>query len=128
MGVVGGAVSGLGDLGELGRAAVQGEAEAPLGHRDRRQLGTRADQLIEQRARNKRARDEFKIRLGVPTTVTLRIRPGEPEVIPVDIDLASAVAAAKNNRLDLRTQRQRLELNTALVIPVTRAISGSVVT
>lgn len=66
------------------------------------------NQLIAQRANNKRALDDFKIRLGLPTSVEMKIQPTEPDVIPVHVDVDSAVAAAKNNRLDIHTERDRI--------------------
>ena len=67
------------------------------------------NQLIEQRAAFESLLDQFKIRLGLPTTVRLNIQPYDPEVIPVDIEIKSAVAAARNNRLDIHTQRDRVD-------------------
>jgi outer membrane protein TolC len=67
------------------------------------------DQLINARADYDRAVDQFKILLGLPTTVVIELADPDPPYIPVHIDADSAVAAARHNRLDLITERQRLE-------------------
>ncbi|MFQ5505995.1 MAG: TolC family protein, partial [Planctomycetota bacterium] len=65
--------------------------------------------LIDQQSQFDDAKDRFKIQLGLPTSTRIRIVPVEPEVERVDIDLESAVEAAKHNRLDIHTQREQLE-------------------
>ena len=53
--------------------------------------------------------DRFKIRLGLPTTFPLVIRPEEPTFAALDIDLRKAVEAALHNRIDLLTSKDQLE-------------------
>ncbi len=67
------------------------------------------DQLINARADYDRAVDQFKILLGLPTTAVIELADPDPPYLPVRIDADSAVAAARHNRLDLITDRQRLE-------------------
>jgi outer membrane protein TolC len=67
------------------------------------------DTLIAARAAYQRALDEFKIFLGLPTAQPIEIDDAEPPFAPVRIDLDSAVRAARHNRLDLLTERERLE-------------------
>lgn len=67
------------------------------------------DQLITARSTYDRALDEFKILLGLPTTSLIDIAEAEPPYDPVRLDERSAVAAARHNRLDLITERQRVE-------------------
>ena len=67
------------------------------------------DRLIAARAAYERALDEFKILLGQDLGAALAISPAEPPFQPVRLDVASAVLAARQNRLDLRTERQRVE-------------------
>ncbi len=74
----------------------------------RREIETE-NALIAQRAAYETQLDNFKIRLGLPTADPIEIVPPEPEVVPVSINLESAVTAAKNNRLDIRTQRDQVE-------------------
>jgi outer membrane protein TolC len=66
-------------------------------------------QLINARAAYDQALDEFKIQLGLPTSALLDIAETEPPYEPVRIDQASAIAAARHNRLDLINEQQRLE-------------------
>lgn len=74
----------------------------------RREVVTQAA-LISARAAYRRALDEFKIQLGLPTAASLDVTPGEPPYEPVRIELDSAVAAALHNRLEVRTARQQQE-------------------
>ncbi|MBL8749311.1 MAG: TolC family protein [Planctomycetes bacterium] len=67
------------------------------------------DQLINAKAAYDRALDEFKILLGVPTTTAIDLTESEPPYEPVRFEVGSAVAAARHNRLDLITDRQRVE-------------------
>ena len=67
------------------------------------------DQLIDARAGYDRAVDEFKILLGLPIATLIELADADPPYVPVRIDANSAVAAARHNRLDLITDRQRLE-------------------
>lgn len=53
--------------------------------------------------------DQFKIDLGLPTTVEFVIQDDFPDVSPFEMDLDGAVEAALHNRLDLRTTRDQLE-------------------
>lgn len=53
--------------------------------------------------------DQFKIDLGLPTTVEFVIQDKFPDVTPFEMDLDGAVEAALHNRLDLRTTRDQLE-------------------
>ncbi|MCA8975694.1 MAG: TolC family protein, partial [Planctomycetes bacterium] len=67
------------------------------------------DQLIEARAGYDRALDEFKILLGLQTTELIDVEISEPPYEPVRITEASAVAAARHNRLDIISERQQVE-------------------
>lgn len=67
------------------------------------------DQLINAKAAYDRAVDEYKILLGVPTTTVIELAESSPPYEPVRFDVASAVAAARHNRLSLITERQRVE-------------------
>ncbi len=67
------------------------------------------DQLINAKAAYDRAVDEFKILLGIPTTTAIDLAESSPPYEPVRFDVASAVAAARHNRLSLITERQRVE-------------------
>lgn len=67
------------------------------------------DQLISARAAYDRALDEFKILLGLPTTKLIDVADAEPPYERVRVEVDSAVAAARHNRLDLITQRQQVE-------------------
>lgn len=56
------------------------------------------------------ALDRFKIRLGLPVDAEFDVGNELPsEVVPIDVDLEGALQAALLNRLDLLTQRERLE-------------------
>lgn len=74
----------------------------------RRELETE-NAVIDARANYKRAVDAFRVRLGLPATVTLGVVDQTPEFAPLDMDDDSAVRAALNNRLDLLTQRERVD-------------------
>ncbi len=65
--------------------------------------------LLEQKETYALTLDRFKILLGLPTSFPLKIRYEEPEFRPVRIELTSAVKAALYNRVDLQTERDRLE-------------------
>jgi outer membrane protein TolC len=67
------------------------------------------DQLIGARAAYDRALDEFKITLGLPTTVGIDVADAAPPFEPVRFEAGSAIAAARTNRLELITQRQQVE-------------------
>jgi len=77
--------------------------------RARRQEITAKDQLIDARATYDRAVDSFKIELGLPTTAAIDVADAEPPYEPVRFALDSAVTCARTNRLDLQTERQRVE-------------------
>ncbi|MHC4822226.1 MAG: TolC family protein, partial [Planctomycetota bacterium] len=53
--------------------------------------------------------DQFKLFLGLPTSVELTLAEEAPEFIPVDVTLNSAIAAAMANRYDLVNAREQLE-------------------
>jgi outer membrane protein TolC len=78
-------------------------------YRARRAEITAEDRLLDARTTFERARDQFKVQLGLPTTDAIEIAPSEPPFAPVRHDPTSAIAAAKHNRLDLRTEREQLE-------------------
>ena len=67
------------------------------------------DQLINAQAAYDRAIDEFKIFLGLPTQARIALADVEPPYLPVRFEVSSAVQAALHNRLDLITERQRVE-------------------
>jgi len=90
-------------LQEIGRNSEQ---EVFLARR--REIGAK-DQLINATAAYDRARDEFKLLLGLPTTATIDLVEMEPPYVPVRFEVSSAVAAARHNRFDLITERQRVE-------------------
>ena len=53
--------------------------------------------------------DSFKIELGLPIDVEFSLQKEFPEVTTFQMDLEDALVAALNNRLDLRTTRDRIE-------------------
>lgn len=53
--------------------------------------------------------DDFKILLGLPTTEVIELTAQEPEFQAIRVDGDSAVDVALHNRLDLHTERDRLE-------------------
>ncbi len=53
--------------------------------------------------------DEFKVFLGLPTTVKFDLAEEEPPFVKVDVPLDAAVAAALSNRFDLANRREQLE-------------------
>jgi outer membrane protein TolC len=53
--------------------------------------------------------DRFKIRLGLPLSVEFDVGDDIPEVVDPKINQDAAIHAALSNRLDLLTQRERLE-------------------
>ncbi len=74
----------------------------------RREIETE-NQLIDARASFQRALDAFRVRLGLPEATRIDVRDQDPEFTPVDMDDDSAVRAALHNRLDLLTQKERVE-------------------
>lgn len=74
----------------------------------RREVVTQAA-LIDARADYRRALDEFKIQLGLPTTANLDVVALEPPYEAVELEADSAVEAALHNRLDVVTSRQLAE-------------------
>jgi outer membrane protein TolC len=74
----------------------------------RREVVTQAG-LLDARARYRRALDEFKIVLGLPTSANLDVVKADPPYKAVRLNAASAVEAARHNRLDVTTARQRME-------------------
>jgi len=74
----------------------------------RREIET-DDQLIDARTRYRRNLDDFKIAMGIPTSVDFDIVDTDPPFEPIRIDLESAIVAAKHNRLDLLTQRDLVD-------------------
>lgn len=101
-----GAVFDRGKAEALHRVGRNAEQEV---FRARRREIEAKDQLIDARAAYDRAVDEFKILLGLPTTVAIDVAESEPPFESVRITEASAVAAARHNRLDLLSQRQQVE-------------------
>ncbi len=55
------------------------------------------------------AEDQFKVFLGLPTTVRFAYAGDPPPFRPVDVSLASAVEAALANRFDLANAREQVE-------------------
>lgn len=53
--------------------------------------------------------DRFRVFLGLPDTVRVEVTDEEPEFVAVDFDIQSAIAAMYDNRLDVLTERDRLE-------------------
>jgi outer membrane protein TolC len=53
--------------------------------------------------------DRFKIRLGLPLGVEFDVADAIPEVVDPEVGTDAAIHAALSNRLDLLTQRERLE-------------------
>lgn len=66
-------------------------------------------QLIDAKAAYDLALDNFKIVLGLPTSQAIEIADVEPPYEPVHYEVNSAIAAARHNRLDLITERQRVQ-------------------
>ena len=67
------------------------------------------DQLLNARAAYDRAVDSFKIELGLPTTTVIELAEAEPDYLPIEFAAESAIRCARVNRLDLITERQRVE-------------------
>ncbi|MCH8804563.1 MAG: TolC family protein [Planctomycetes bacterium] len=67
------------------------------------------DALLVARTDYELAVDVFKILLGLPTAAEIRIMDEEPEFRSIAIDPETAVKIAHYNRLDLHTQRERVE-------------------
>ena len=74
----------------------------------RREIETE-NALIDARAQFARAVDAFRVRLGLPEGTKIVVLDQEPEYQPIDMDDESAVRAALFNRLDLQTQKERVE-------------------
>ncbi len=74
-----------------------------------RQENVAENALISATASYERAKDEFKILLGLPTSRAITIVDEKPPFDPVRLDWDSAVKAARVNRLDIRTQEEQLE-------------------
>lgn len=88
--------------------SVDRNDEQALFRARRREIETEND-VIDARARYQRALDAFRIRLGLPAGTAVVVADQEPEFELVDMDDASAVAAAGHNRLDLRSTRERID-------------------
>lgn len=97
------------DRGKAEALRQIGRKEEQEVFRARRREIEAKDQLINARANYDRAVDQFKILLGLPTATLIELSDTEPPYQPVRIDADSAVEAARHNRLDLITERQRLE-------------------
>ena len=67
------------------------------------------DALLVARTDYELAVDVFKILLGLPTAAEIRIVDEEPEFRSIAIDPEAAVEIAHYNRLDLHTERERVE-------------------
>jgi len=78
-------------------------------YRARRREIDAENRLLDARAAFERARDQFKIQLGIPTAETIKLVAAEPPFESVRLEADSAVRAAIHNRLDLITDRQSLE-------------------
>lgn len=78
-------------------------------YRVRRREIEAENRLLDVRATWQRARDQFKIQLGMPTSAAIAVAPAEPPFESVRLEATSAVAAAIHNRLDLITERQQIE-------------------
>ena len=97
------------DRGKAEALRQIGRKEEQEVFRARRREIEAKDQLINARANYDRAVDEFKILLGLPTATVIELADTEPPYEPVRLEAESAVKAALHNRLDLITERQRLE-------------------
>jgi outer membrane protein TolC len=78
-------------------------------YRARRREIDAQNQLLDARTAYQRARDQFKVQLGMATSTPVEIASQDPPFVTVRLDRTSAVEAAKHNRLDLLTERERLE-------------------
>lgn len=73
------------------------------------------DNCVRTQERYNGALDDFKLDLGMPTDLPIRLATSELEILearglePFDISLEDAVETALEKRLDLKTQRERLE-------------------
>jgi outer membrane protein TolC len=65
--------------------------------------------LVDARDALSLAVDQFKVFLGLPTTVQFELAEEEPAFLPVDVSLDSAVKAALANRFDLANRREQVE-------------------
>lgn len=77
-------------------------------YRARRREIDAENRLLDARAAFERARDQFKIQLGIPTAETIKLVAAEPPFESVRLEADSAVRAAIHNRLDLITERERI--------------------
>jgi len=77
--------------------------------RARRSELTARNALLEAQENVQLALDNFRIFLGLPSDQPLDVRPDSPTFVAVDYDLASALAVAQENRIDLLTRREQLE-------------------
>lgn len=67
------------------------------------------NQLLTDEQAYRVAIDRFKIELGLPTSVEFDVEDELPTVNELVVDLRAAVEAALHNRLDVRTERERVE-------------------
>ena len=65
--------------------------------------------VLESEQSYKTTLDRFKIRLGLPLSVEFDVADDIPAVVDPKINQSAAIHAALSNRLDLLTQRERLE-------------------
>jgi outer membrane protein TolC len=100
-------------LFEVGRVS-----ELEVLRAQRQELNSQND-LLEEAEDYALALDDFRIFLGLPDTVTIEIADEPPPYVPVDYDVASAVATAIHNRLDLMNRREQLE-DTARSVRIAR--------
>ncbi|MHC4845031.1 MAG: TolC family protein [Planctomycetota bacterium] len=77
--------------------------------RARRQLVNAESDLLAAQTNYKVAVDSFKIRLGLSADARVEILDEEPPFQPVRLDADSAVEVALHNRLDVKTDADRLE-------------------
>lgn len=67
------------------------------------------NQLLSDEQAFRVALDRFKIQLGVPTSVEFEVEDELPTINELHVDLRAAIEAALHNRLDVRTERERVE-------------------
>jgi outer membrane protein TolC len=65
--------------------------------------------LVDARADFDRALEQFKITLGIPTETPIELADQPAVLEPIDIDPQHAFEAARVNRLDLLTERERMD-------------------
>lgn len=90
-------------LYELRRGTQQDVLRAEQSFRDSQNALLDAEQAYQV------ALDRFKIEMGLPIDVVFDVGEEIPEAELMEVDTESAVRAAMNNRLDLRTARDQLE-------------------